>query len=239
MGIQKAGSKPKIGLIQFPGSNCDMDCKEALQRHFGISVEFIWHHNTTLPEISGLILPGGFSYGDYLRSGGLAARARIMGAVKEFADKGGAVIGICNGFQVLTECGLLPGALLRNRTLRFICRQVYLKSETGQTVYHAHLKDGGPYRIPIAHGDGRYFISEDGLKELEDREQIVFRYVNEKGELSEGGNANGSVGHIAGIVSLSGRVMGLMPHPERATDKLMGGSDDGLLVWKAFLASFL
>lgn len=232
----------KIGLIQFPGSNCDMDCADILQRHFGISVTLIWHTETKLPKVDGVIIPGGFSYGDYLRSGGLAAHAHIMDDVKAFAKKGGAVIGICNGFQILTEAGLLPGALLKNLSRKFICHHVYLTAAKGSSSYHEQFK-GCRFSNPIAHGDGRYYISDDGLKELEDHDQIVFRYSDKEGEITEEANPNGSVGNIAGIVSKNGRVLGMMPHPERAADDLLslvdGANHDGLKIWSAFLSSCL
>jgi len=175
------------------------------------------------------VLPGGFSYGDYLRSGALASHSTIMAAVKQFVAKGGPVLGICNGFQVLTESHLLPGALLRNAGRKFVCEYVTLAPGTGSSVYQTSLK-GKKLQVPIAHGEGRYFIDQDGLKRLKDDGGVAFTYES---------NPNGSLDDIAGVVSKNGRVMGLMPHPERATDTLMGGSNDGLGIWQAFLASFL
>ncbi len=233
---------PTIGLIRFPGSNCDMDCADVLQRYFGIKVQFIWHTEVTLPKIDALVLPGGFSYGDYLRSGGLAAHAHIMADVRKFAEKGGSIIGICNGFQILTESGLLPGTLLKNISRKFICRYVTLAPAEGRTVYHEMFR-GSLFTIPIAHGDGRYYCSEEGLKGLQDNGQIVFRYSDVNGVISDESNPNGSVDSIAGIVSKNGRVFGMMPHPERASDRLLGkvdgAAEDGLEVWRTFLSSFL
>jgi phosphoribosylformylglycinamidine synthase len=213
-----------IGLVQFPGSNCDMDVVDALERHFHLPTKLVWHTEASLPPLDAVILPGGFSFGDYLRSGALASHSPVMAAVKDFAKKGGPVIGICNGFQVLTESHLLPGALLRNNSRKFICEYVTLKA------YQAGLK-GKELRIPIAHGEGRYFIDDAGLKRLKDNDQVAFRY--------HGHNPNGSLDDIAGIVSDNRRVLGLMPHPERATDEVMGGSKDGLAILEAFLGSFL
>ena len=231
--------KAVIGLVQFPGSNCDMDCVDALRRHFGIEAKLIWHTETSLPKIDGLVLPGGFSYGDYLRSGALASHSPLMKAVKDFVARGGAAIGICNGFQILTESHLLPGVLLKNNSQKFVCHYVHLVPAAGKTVYHKAAAGKKTLRIPIAHGEGRFHVSPDGLKKLQDQGQILFRYGDENGLANDQSNPNGSIDGIAGIVSENGRVMGMMPHPERATDVLMGGSDDGLVVLKAFLASFL
>ncbi len=231
--------KPRIGLIQFPGSNCDADCIDTFQRHFQIPLTLISHTANELPKLDGLILPGGFSYGDYLRGGALASHAKIMTQVKEFAGKGGAVIGICNGFQILTECQLLPGALLRNKNLKFICQTVNLKVAPGATGYHHNLAADITYRMPIAHGEGQFFVSTDEYKKLQDRGQVLFQYCDDDGHVTEAANPNGSVGNIAGIVSEDGRILGMMPHPERATDRLMGGSKQGLEIIRAFLASVM
>jgi len=228
---------PRVGLIQFPGSNCDADCVDTMKRHFGIETTLVWHTESALPPVDAVILPGGFSYGDYLRSGALASHSPIMGAVKDFVAKGGAAIGICNGFQILTESHLLPGALLRNAGRLFVCEHVGLRGAAGGSTYQRELADR-TVRIPIAHGEGRYYIDPDGLARLQDGGRIVFRYATAQGEVTEAANPNGSVDGIAGVVSENGRVMGMMPHPERATDVLMGGSADGLAVWRAFLASF-
>lgn len=226
---RSANLKHRIGLVQFLGSNCDWDCIDSLKRHFGIDVITIWHTETSLPKLDGLILPGGFSYGDFLRSGSLASHTKIMAAVKDFVKKGGPVIGICNGFQILTESHILPGALLKNVSGTFICKYQTLKGAEGPSGFHKVFSNKD-FEIPIAHGEGRYFIDNEGLKKLKDNGQILFRYEE---------NPNGSVDDIAGIVSENGRVIGMMPHPERATDKLIGGSDDGLTILKAFLESCL
>lgn len=221
--------KARIALVQFPGSNCDMDCIDAMKRHFGITLQLVWHTESTLPQVDAVILPGGFSYGDYLRSGALASHSPVMASVKNFAGRGGAVMGICNGFQILTESQLLPGALLRNAHRKFVCRYVGLSTVDGTSSYQKTLA-GKTSNVPVAHGEGRYFIDNDGLKRLKDKGQIAFRYND---------NPNGALDDIAGIVSENGRVMGMMPHPERATDDILGGSKDGLGILEAFLASFL
>jgi phosphoribosylformylglycinamidine synthase subunit PurQ / glutaminase len=227
--LTRAGAKARISLVQFPGSNCDMDCLDAMKRHFGVDLQAVWHTEASLPQTDAVILPGGFSYGDYLRSGALASHSPIMASVKTFASRGGPVIGICNGFQILTESHLLPGALLRNAHRKFVCRFVDLATAAGTSTYQKTLA-GKTSRIPVAHGEGRYYIDTDGLKRLKDKGQIAFKYVD---------NPNGSLDDIAGIVSENGRVMGMMPHPERATDQVLGGSKDGLGILEAFLASFL
>ena len=233
-----AAGAPRIGLIDFPGSNCDRDCTDAFERHFGIKLIPVWHTEQTLPQVDAVLLPGGFSYGDYLRSGALAAHSPIMGAVKSFVSKGGAALGICNGFQILTESHLLPGALLRNRSRRFICKFVNLAVGSGKSVYQEQL-GAKVLRLPIAHGEGRYYIDNEGLRRLQDQGQIAFRYADANGQANDESNPNGAVDNIAGIVSENGRVMGLMPHPERATDQLLGGSVDGLAVLDTFVSSFM
>ncbi|MBC7530327.1 MAG: phosphoribosylformylglycinamidine synthase subunit PurQ [Oligoflexus sp.] len=224
----------QIGLVQFPGSNCDADCVDAFKRLFQIDLKLIWHEETSLPSaLSGLILPGGFSYGDYLRSGALASISPVMQAVKAFAAKGGSVLGVCNGFQVLTESHLLPGALLKNDSRKFICEYAQLAVAPGESLYHRKLKDR-TYKVPIAHGEGRYYVDAEGLKKLQANGQILFQYGDEAGVLSADTNPNGAVAHIAGIVSANGRVMGMMPHPERASSELLG-SADGTSILEAFL----
>lgn len=214
----------RIGLIQFPGSNCDTDCADTLKRHFDINSRQVWHQETSLPELDAVIIPGGFSFGDYMRSGALAARAPIMFEVRRFAERGGAVLGICNGFQVLVESQMLPGALLRNATLGFVCKSVHLLAQKGNVL-----------TMPIAHGEGRYWIDERGLSDLENRDLIAFRYSNKFGTVSCDFNPNGSVANIAGVFSPGRKILGMMPHPERATDDVMGGSVDGLTVIRDFL----
>lgn len=233
-----ATGKARIALVQFPGSNCDMDCVDAFKRHFDISLVPVWHTESALPAVDAVILPGGFSYGDYLRSGALASHSPVMHSVKAFAGKGGAVLGICNGFQILTESHLLPGALLRNSHRKFACKYVNLATGGGASTYQRALA-GRVSSIPIAHGEGRYYIDAPGLATLRDKGQIAFRYADAAGTVSPAANPNGSLDNIAGIVSVNGRVMGMMPHPERATDVIMGSSKDGLAIMEAFLASFL
>lgn len=220
--------KSKIGIVQFLGSNCDQDCLLAFERHFGIHLKPIWHTEKELPAVDGLILPGGFSYGDFLRSGALAARSPIMSAINTFVTRGGSVLGICNGFQILTEAQLLPGVLLPNTGGQFICDTVSLKVAEGSSLYHKKLKIGSTHSIPIAHGDGRYFADQKTLEKLRDHGQVLFEYQN---------NPNGSSQSIAGILSENGRVLGMMPHPERAVDMFSGGQ--GLAVLNTFLETCL
>jgi phosphoribosylformylglycinamidine synthase subunit PurQ / glutaminase len=217
----------KFGVVVFPGSNCDHDAWYAVNRNLGHKAEFVWHDSATLGDVDAVILPGGFSYGDYLRCGAIAKFSPVMNAVREFAADGGIVLGICNGFQILVESGLLPGALLRNAGLRFICREVRLRTETTNSPFTSAAEKGQILRFPIAHGEGRYYADERTLDELEAEDRIVFRYLD---------NPNGSIRDIAGILSRERNVMGLMPHPERATEPLMGSSD-GLVVFQSLVSS--
>jgi len=225
-----------FGVIVFPGSNCDHDAYHALKHVMKAEVRFLWHKDTDLSGIDFLIIPGGFSYGDYLRSGAIARFSPIMQAVVEFAEKGGPVMGICNGFQILLEAGLIPGAMMHNRDLRFICKNVYIRCETTDSLFTAGLKKGQVMDIPVSHGEGNYFISDEGLKSLQDNDQILFRYCNQAGELTKEANFNGSIDHIAGICNKQRNVLGLMPHPERAVEKLLG-SHDGKLLFESVLNS--
>ncbi len=226
----------KFGIIQFPGSNCDHDAFYATKFNLGAESEYIWHKETVLPNnLDCIILPGGFSYGDYLRTGSIASISPVMRAVKEFADKGGYVIGICNGFQILTESGLLPGVLLRNTSLKFICKDIYLKVENKTTSFTSAItKD--VLRIPIAHNEGNYFAQNETIKELEDTGRIVFRYSSPEGIVSTEYNPNGAINNIAGIVNEKGNVLGMMPHPERYSDEMLG-CNDGLMVFESLLAT--
>lgn len=215
----------KFGVVTFPGSNCDEDMIYVLESIMGQPVERLWHKDTDLRGADFIVLPGGFSYGDYLRSGAIAKHSPIMKSVIEHAAKGGYVLGICNGFQILTESGLLEGALLHNNTQKFMCKNVFLKPATKETGLTRGLKPEKAYKIPIAHGEGRFYASEATLKSLKDNDQILFRYCNENGEIDEAGNPNGSLDHIAGICNAGRNVFGMMPHPERAADNELNNVD--------------
>jgi phosphoribosylformylglycinamidine synthase I len=217
----------KAGVIVFPGSNCDHDAWYAINENLHGRAEFIWHDSASLGDIDAVILPGGFSYGDYLRCGAIARFSPVMKAVKKFAADGGLVLGICNGFQILVEAGLLPGALLQNRELKFICREVALRTETTASPFTSKLQSGSVLRVPIAHGEGQYFADARTLDELEAEDRVAFRYVE---------NPNGSARSIAGILNRERNVMGMMPHPERACDPLMG-STDGLGILESMLSA--
>jgi phosphoribosylformylglycinamidine synthase len=218
-----------FGVITFPGSNCDQDMVLALRR-IGFSAQSLWHQNPDLKGVDCVVLPGGFSYGDYLRSGAIARFAPVMEAVSEFASKGGYVLGICNGFQILTEAGLLPGALLRNASTRFICKNVYIRPEAGLMKQDLPVK---AYQIPIAHGEGNYFCDSETLQKLEANSQIWFRYSDEAGNVSPEANPNGSLGNIAGVCNANKNVFGMMPHPERAADAWLNNTD-GADILRAF-----
>ncbi len=225
----------KSAVITFPGSNCDRDAVDAL-RVIGSKVQRIWHQETKLDDdLDLVIIPGGFSYGDYLRSGAMAAISPVMMEVKRLADKGVRVIGICNGFQILTEAGLLPGVLTRNKKMKFICRTMNLRVENNDSAFTRKYAKNQVIRIPIAHMDGNYFADSTTLKMLEDTNSIAFRYVNENGNLTDDANPNGSALSIAGIFNEKKNVLGMMPHPERAVD-LENGSDDGLSLFKGLIA---
>jgi len=222
----------KFGVVTFPGSNCDFDAYAAVKHVLGEEVEFLWHKSSDLQGCDVVILPGGFSYGDYLRAGAIARFSPIMQEVVRFADSGGRVIGICNGFQVLTEVGLLPGALIRNAHLRFSGKYVYIRVEDNRTPFTCECQPGEVLKIPIAHGEGNYYHFDNDIKKLEDAGQVVFRYVDRDGQVSETTNPNGSRNNIAGIRNAQGNVMGLMPHPERAVESILG-SVDGLKVFES------
>jgi phosphoribosylformylglycinamidine synthase subunit PurQ / glutaminase len=214
----------KFGVIVFPGSNCDQDCFDAVKDVLKQPVEYVWHHTTKLDHLDCVIIPGGFSYGDYLRCGAIARFSPVMGAIKKHAERGGLVIGICNGFQILTEAGLLPGALIRNRDLQFICRHVTIKAENERTPFTNRLKKGQLLNIPIAHGEGNYQCDKKTLAELKKNKQIAFTYHGE--------NPNGSTAGIAGIFNKTHNILGLMPHPERASEAILG-SADGLYIFQS------
>ncbi|MBU1356852.1 MAG: phosphoribosylformylglycinamidine synthase subunit PurQ [Candidatus Edwardsbacteria bacterium] len=220
----------KFAVITFPGSNCDYDCYRAVKDHLKCPVEYIWHREHSLNNCDCVILPGGFSYGDYLRTGAIARFSPIMQEVMDFAEQGGPVIGICNGFQILLESGLLPGAMLVNRSLQFICQTVHLKVENNKLPFTNKLTKDQLIRVPIAHKEGNYYADEKTVRELEDGGRVVFRYSDAQGRVDDSANPNGSVNNIAGITNKKGNVMGMMPHPERAMEQLLGSSD-GVLIF--------
>ncbi len=224
----------RFGVVVFPGSNCDYDCYYVLRNILQKEVSFIWHKEKNLSGYDCLVLPGGFSYGDYLRTGAIARFSPIMKSIEKFAKKGGLVIGICNGFQVLLEAGLLPGAMLRNKTLNFICKFVNIRVENNSVPYTYLCRQEQVLSIPIAHIEGNYYADDETIESLEENNQIVFRYCDERGELSEDSNPNGSKGSIAGICSREGNILGMMPHPERASESILG-SDDGRLIFESVI----
>ena len=215
----------KIGVVVFPGSNCDHDCQYIFKDVLGQYVEMIWHKETLLAGLDAVVLPGGFSYGDYLRTGAIARFSPVMGAVKAFANKGGLVIGICNGFQILLEAGLLPGVMLRNTSLNFICKDVYVKVENAATRFTNQCESGQVLKIPIAHADGNYYTDPVTLGGIKANAQVIFRYCTADGKVTPDANPNGSLDNIAGIMNADGNVLGMMPHPERALEPAHGGTD--------------
>jgi len=221
--------KPKFGVVVFPGSNCDHDAFYALHKVLEYNVNFLWHKETDLKESDVIILPGGFSYGDYLRTGAIARFSPIMNSVIDFANNGGYVIGICNGFQILLEAGLLPGALLQNISLKFICKDVYLSVENYESNFTKGINDKTVLSLPIAHGDGNYFADESTLKELEDNNRIILTYSSKDGKVSNEFNPNGSLKNIAGIINKNGNVLGMMPHPERSCNPILAKTDGSLI----------
>lgn len=223
-----------FGIVVFPGSNCERDLFHACIS-MGCDAKFIWHEDSEITQTDVILLPGGFSFGDYLRPGAIAARSPIIKAIKDFADNGGPVIGICNGFQILCEVGLLPGILLPNITNRFICKWVWVKVVKGKTLVTEGLKEGQVLHLPIAHGDGRYYLGGENLITIKSRQQIIFQYCGPMGEEADEFNPNGSVERIAGISNEKGNVIGMMPHPERAMETLLGG-EDGSLIFQAILS---
>ena len=228
----------KAGIVRFPGSNCDEDAFHAIADHLGQEAVYLWHKDHDLQNVDLVILPGGFSYGDYLRAGAIARFSPIMQEVIAFARRGGPILGICNGFQIACEAGLLPGALLRNASLRFVSKPAHLRVESIATRYTSQYHIGQVISIPVAHGDGRYTADADTLARLEGEGQVVFRYVSAGGEATTSSNPNGSLRNIAGIVSAEGNVLGMMPHPERALDATLG-STDGVPLFASILESML
>jgi len=215
----------KFGVVVFPGSNCDHDAYHVLSKHVGQPVEFVWHQQTDLSGFDALVVPGGFSYGDYLRAGALARFSPVMRSIKEFAAEGKYVFGICNGFQILCEGGLLPGALMRNRSLNFVCRHINLRLENPNTPFTSEVDPQKILSMPIAHAEGNYTCDDETYDSLEENGQIVFRYCDETGEITDGSNPNGARSNIAGICNLDRNVLGMMPHPERACEELLGSND--------------
>ena len=226
----------KCGIVVFPGSNCDHDCYHILKHILEIDTHWIWHKDEALNTFDFIILPGGFSYGDYLRPGAIARFSPIMKSVIDYANRGGRVLGICNGFQILVESGLLPGVLMDNAGQRFICKNLTIRVENNDTPFTSQCKPGEVLSIPINHGQGRYFTDNDTLQRLKDNGQVIFRYCNEKGETPEEANPNGSIDHIAGVANADKNVMGLMPHPERCADPLWPNID-GQKIFKSLIES--
>ena len=218
----------KFAVIVFPGSNCDVDMYHAVKDELGQDVEYVWHDETSLDGFDAVLLPGGFSYGDYLRCGAIAGMSNVIPALKKASEQGKPILGVCNGFQILTETGLLPGALLRNNNIKFVCKTVNLRVENNDTIFTGMYEKGETVRIPVAHGEGNYYCDEATLAGLRENGQIVFTY---------GENPNGSLDNIAGITNERGNVLGMMPHPERAVDALLG-SDDGLRLFKSILQTW-
>ncbi len=227
----------KFAIIVFPGSNCDHDCYHVVKHVMGQEAEYVWHKDSSLDGFDCVILPGGFSYGDYLRTGSIARFSPIMAEVSRFAASGGLVLGICNGFQILCEAGLLPGVLMRNRALKFICKNLDVRVESSQSAFTSAYKDNDVLSIPVAHADGNYFASPETIQELEDNGRVLFRYSTAKGDLSPEANPNGSLGNIAGITNATGNVLGLMPHPERASELALGNTD-GKGMFESIITSF-
>ena len=224
----------RVGVIVFPGSNCDHDAYHALKHVMNAEVKFLWHKETDVSGLDMIIVPGGFSYGDYLRSGAIARFSPIMQELIRYAQKGGPVMGICNGFQILLEAGLIPGAMRHNEQLKFICKDVHIRVESTQSIYTSSLQKDQLLTIPVSHGEGNYYIDNDGLKELQDNDQVLFRYVNAQGETTPEANINGSIDHIAGITNKHKNVLGMMPHPERAMERLLG-KEDGKHIFESIL----
>ncbi len=225
----------KFGVVVFPGSNCDQDLIYVFEKILGQEVVKLWHKDHDLQGVDFVALPGGFSFGDYLRSGAIAKFSPIMQQVIQFANKGGYVMGVCNGFQILTEAGLLPGALLHNNSRKFICKNTFLKSQTKNSLLTAEISDNQILKIPIAHGEGKFYAHADALKQINDNDQVLFRYCNEEGNITDDANPNGSLENIAGICNKNRNVFGMMPHPERAADSLLG-NQDGLAIFESILS---
>jgi phosphoribosylformylglycinamidine synthase I len=229
--------KSKFGVVVFPGSNCDRDAHYVLSEIFQQDTRYIWHKDSSLDDVDVVILPGGFSFGDYLRCGAIARFSPVMREVVRFAERGGVVVGICNGFQILLEAGLLPGAMVRNKSLNFVCKYVHLRVENANTRFTTACGKGEVLEVPIAHGEGNYIADEDTLKQLKDQNRIVFRYCDRSGNVTEEANPNGSMRNIAGIINEGGNVIGLMPHPERCSDEVLRHTD-GKKFFQSIIDSF-
>ncbi|RPH37039.1 phosphoribosylformylglycinamidine synthase subunit PurQ [bacterium] len=233
-----SSAKVRFGVVVFPGANCDHDAYYAAKKVMGQDAVFLWHKEADLQGADVVILPGGFSYGDYLRCGAIARFSPVMKEVVRFANQGGTVIGICNGFQILLESGLLPGVLLRNASLRFICKYVHVKVENADTRFTRGCREGEVLAIPIAHGDGNYFTDHETLRRLEAQQQVVFCYCGPDGDVTPAANPNGSIANIAGIMNEAGNVLGMMPHPERASDPVLGHTD-GQKIFTSLIEEFI
>jgi phosphoribosylformylglycinamidine synthase subunit PurQ / glutaminase len=230
-------SKPGFGVVVFPGSNCDHDAYYVLKKIMDCEVRFIWHQETSLENIDVVILPGGFSYGDYLRSGAIARYSPIMTEVIKFGNNGGRIIGICNGFQILLESGLLPGAMLHNESLKFVCKKVFLNVRTNDSIFSSECISNEVLEIPVAHGEGNYFANDDIIKDLQDNDQIIFKYCDKSGNITEESNPNGALYNIAGITNKKRNILGMIPHPERASDPILGMTD-GIKIFNSIINSF-
>ena len=226
----------KFGVLVFPGSNCDHDTYNVIETIAHQPVTFLWHDSEDLQNVDAVLVPGGFAYGDYLRTGAIARFSPVMQSVKRFADAGGLVLGICNGFQILAEAGLLPGALMRNAGLKYICKQVHLRTETTNSVFTSELKAGEVLQIPIGHMEGNYYCDAETLRELEAEDRIAFRYSTPAGEITAAANPNGSLSNIAGVLNAGRNVLGMMPHPDRSSEQLLG-SADGLKIFTGMISA--
>lgn len=227
----------RFAVVVFPGSNCDHDCYHVLKHVFGQEVGYVWHKETSLDGFDAVVLPGGFSYGDYLRTGAIARFSPVMESVIDFARRGAPVLGICNGYQILCEAGLLPGALMQNQHLKFVCKNAYLRVENNRTPYTHRYAQGEVLRIPVAHGDGLYYAGEDTLQHLNDERLVVFRYCDRDGNITPEANPNGSVENIAGIISPAGNILGIMPHPDRCSESILN-SNDGARFFESMIESY-
>jgi len=228
----------RFAIIEFPGSNCDHDCYHVIRHILGHDADFVWHGETSLAGFDIVIIPGGFSYGDYLRAGAIARLSPVMTAVKRHVDDGGAVLGICNGFQILTEAGLLPGALMRNESMKFVCKDTWLRVETTDSFVTNSMRDGEIIKIPVAHMEGRYIADDDTLDLLDSEDLVLFRYCDTKRDTTQQANPNGSMRGIAGILSANRNVAGMMPHPERACEESLGGTD-GMKIFSSIVSKLV